>query len=73
MTVPPLREKGGNLYLIEPKARAQVSPGQPLLPAPWGSWPGAISRGGSGVRLLSRKTGQDLQKLQDGDRAPTKP
>ena len=61
MTFPLWGDKGGNLHLIEPRAGAQVSPWQPLLPAPWRSWPGAVSRR---VSPSAEKLEQDSQKLQ---------
>lgn len=55
MTFPPLGEKGGNLYLIEPKAGAQVSPG------PLGILAGCYFQ--EGLPLIG-KLEQNLQKLQ---------
>lgn len=60
MTFPLLGEKGGNLYLIEPKAGAQVSLG--LL----GILAGCYFQEGL---PLSRETGAEFAETPDGERA----
>lgn len=60
MTFPPLGEKGGNLYLIEPKAGAQVSPG------PLGILAGCYFQEGL---PLDRETGAEFAETPDGERA----